>query len=160
MTVISVDKDLDNLTMTLVAEFDATTDGVWQLWADPRKLERWWGPPSYPSKFETLELEPGGRAAYHMTGPEGDRHHGLWRVVAVEPPGNLVFEDRFAGADGAPDDSLPGSRTTVTLTEQDGRTRMEIRSTFESREQMQQLLDMGMADGLTQSVGQMDALLS
>jgi uncharacterized protein YndB with AHSA1/START domain len=48
----------------------------------------------------------------------------------------------------------------MQLTEHDGRTRMELRSTFESREQMQQLIDMGTAEGLQQAVGQMDALLA
>jgi hypothetical protein len=37
---------------------------------------------------------------------------------------------------------------------------MELRSAFESREQMDQLLAMGMDEGLRQSVGQMDALLA
>ena len=52
MSVTSVDTDYDNLTTTLVADFDAPIDEVWQLWADPRKLERWWGPPTYPATFE------------------------------------------------------------------------------------------------------------
>jgi hypothetical protein len=47
----------------------------------------------------------------------------------------------------------------MRLAERDGGTRMELRSTFESREQMQQLVDMGMVDGISASVGQMDALL-
>ena len=159
MTVTSVDKDLDNLTMTLIADFDASVDRVWDLWADPRKLEKWWGPPSHPATFEKLELEPGGEAAYYMTGPEGDRHRGLWKIVAIEPPGSLVFEDAFADEQGNEAEEMPGSRTQVRLFEEGGRTRMEIRSTFESREQMEQLLEMGMAEGLQQAVGQMDALL-
>jgi hypothetical protein len=32
--------------LVLVAEFDAPIERVWQLWADPRQLERWWGPPT------------------------------------------------------------------------------------------------------------------
>jgi uncharacterized protein YndB with AHSA1/START domain len=43
MTVTSVDKDFDSLTLTLVADFAVSPERVWQLWADPRKLERWWG---------------------------------------------------------------------------------------------------------------------
>ena len=37
MSVTSVDKNLDSLTITLVADFDAPIERVWQLWADPRK---------------------------------------------------------------------------------------------------------------------------
>ncbi len=42
MTVTAVRKQPETLTMTLEAEFDAPADRVWQLWADPRLLERWW----------------------------------------------------------------------------------------------------------------------
>ena len=47
MTVTAVRKDAEALTLTLDAEFEAPAERVWQLWADPRQLERWWGPPTY-----------------------------------------------------------------------------------------------------------------
>ena len=58
MTVTSLDKDLDNLRLTLVADFDAPIERVWQLWADPRQLERWWGPPGYPATVKQHDLTP------------------------------------------------------------------------------------------------------
>ena len=48
----------------------------------------------------------------------------------------------------------------MTLTEDEGGTRMEMRSEFDTREQMEQLTDMGMVEGLQQAVGQMDDLLN
>jgi len=51
MTVITTSKDIENLTITVVAEFDATPDRVWEVREDPRKLERWWGPPTFPATF-------------------------------------------------------------------------------------------------------------
>ena len=79
MPVTDVKKDLDALTMTITAEFDAGAERVWELWSDPRQLERWWGPPSYPATFVEHDLSPGGRSAYFMTGPDGKKHHGWWR---------------------------------------------------------------------------------
>ena len=73
MTVTAVRKDPDALTMTLDAEFEASPERVWQLWADPRQLERWWGPPTYPATFTAHDLAPGSRVEYHMTGPTGDQ---------------------------------------------------------------------------------------
>ena len=74
------------LTMTVRAEFDAPVDQVWQLWADPRKLERWWGPPTYPATVRAARPAPGGSVTYFMTSPEGQRHHGWWRVLDVQAP--------------------------------------------------------------------------
>jgi len=161
MTVTAVQKDPERLTMTLTAEFEATPERVWQLWADPRQLERWWGPPTYPATFDAHDLAPGGRVAYHMTGPSGDQPHGYWDVVEVDPPRRLVFVDGFAGEDGTPDDSFPRNEGRVTIEPvDDRRTRMSIESIFPSTEAMDQVLAMGMEQGLTQAVGQIDAILA
>jgi uncharacterized protein YndB with AHSA1/START domain len=161
MTVTAVRKDPDSLTMTVDAEFDASAQRVWQLWADPRQLERWWGPPTYPATVTKHELAPGGRVEYHMTGPEGDQPRAYWDVVEVVPPHRLVVRDGFANEDGSPNTDLPGSEFSVTIQETgDGRTRMSIESTFASTEAMEQLIAMGMEQGLTQAVGQIDAILA
>ena len=160
MSVTSVDKDLDNLTFALVADFDVPVDKVWQLWEDPRKLERWWGPPTYPATMEQHDLTPGGEVTYFMTSPEGEKYRGWWRMTSVEPPRSLEFLDGFADQDGAPIDGMPVSTVRMTLTDHDGGTRMEMRLIFASLEQMEQVLEMGMEEGLTAAVGQMDALLA
>jgi uncharacterized protein YndB with AHSA1/START domain len=160
MSVTSIDKDFDRLTLTLVADFDASVDRVWQLWADPRQLERWWGPPTYPATVEKHDLSPGGAVTYFMTSPEGERSRGWWRITSVNPPKSLEFTDGFADQDGTPVADMPTTRVHMQLTERDGGTRMELRSVFDSREQMEQLDSMGMTEGLRQSVGQMDALLA
>jgi len=161
MTVTSVDKDYETLSLTLVADFPAPNDAVWELWADPRQLERWWGPPTYPATMEQHDFTTGGTVTYYMTGPDGERFHGLWNLTAVSPKSGVDFIDLFADAQGQPDASMPVTTTRMRLSENgEGGTRMELRARFESREAMQQLIDMGMAEGLSQAVGQMDALLS
>ncbi len=159
MSVTSIDKDFDSMTLTLIADFDAPIERVWELWADPRLLERWWGPPTYPATVEEHDLTPGGAVTYFMTGPEGDRHRGWWRITSVEPPDALEFTDGFADQDGTPNQDMPTTEVHVQLTDRDGGTRMELRSVFGSKEHMEQLMNMGMAEGLQQAVGQMDALL-
>ena len=84
MAVIDVKKDFDALTLTITAEFDADIARVWELWADPRKLERWWGPPTYPVTFVDYRFVAGGTVSYYMTSPEGNRHHGWWYVVSLD----------------------------------------------------------------------------
>jgi uncharacterized protein YndB with AHSA1/START domain len=161
LTVTAVTKDPKALTMTLTAEFDASPDRVWQLWADPRQLERWWGPPTYPATVDSHDLRPGGRVAYHMTGPEGDQPRGFWDILETDPPRSLVFRDGFADDDGAPNTDLPATEARVSIEEVgDGRTRMSINSTFPSTEALEQMLAMGMEEGLTQAVGQIDAILA
>jgi uncharacterized protein YndB with AHSA1/START domain len=161
MTVTAVRKDAEALTMTVEAEFGASPDRVWQLWADPRQLERWWGPPTYPATFTKHELAPGSRIEYHMTGPEGDKSKGFWDVVEVDPPHGLAFHDGFANDDGSPNTELPQNTARVRIEEiEAGRTRMSIETAFPSAEAMEQVLAMGMEEGLTQAVAQIDAILA
>ncbi len=161
MTVKSVEKDPKGLTMKVTAEFDAPLERAWQLWADPRKLERWWGPPTYPATVIDHDFSPGGKVTYLMTGPEGDKYHGYWTVRKVEPPRRLEFKDGFADDSGAPNDSMPVTNTVVTLAERAGSgTVMTILSTFSSIEAMEQLMTMGMEDGLKAAMSQMDVILA
>ena len=160
MSVTRVDKDVDNLTLTLVADFDAPIERVWQLWADPRQLERWWGPPSHPATVEKHDLTPGGEVTYFMTAPDGETSRAWWRITSADPPRSLEFTDGVADQDGKPIAATPTTAVQVQLTEHDGGTRMEVRSIFDSREHMAQLDSMGAIEVFQQTVGQMDALLA
>jgi uncharacterized protein YndB with AHSA1/START domain len=160
MTVMSVQKDPETLTMTITAEFDAPIERVWQMWKNPRQLERWWGPPTYPATVVDHDLKPGGSVTYYMTGPDGDQPHGWWQVLAVEAPQRLEFEDGFADNDGNPNPDLPSTTTRVNLNEQpNGATRMTIETTFPSLEAMEQMIAMGMEEGITSAIEQIDDLL-
>jgi uncharacterized protein YndB with AHSA1/START domain len=160
MTVVSVQKDLDSLSLVLIAEFDAPPERVWQLWADPRQLERWWGPPSHPATVERHDLAEGGGVTYFMTGPAGERSRGWWRITSVDPPRSLEFTDGFANQDGTPDADRPTTEVRVRLAEHDGVTRMELRFVFVSGEYMDELERWGAFEVFPQSVAQMDSVLS
>lgn len=160
MTFVSSTKDAENLTLSLVTEFAADRERVWQVWEDPRQLERWWGPPTWPATFATHEFTPGGRSHYFMTGPEGERAHGWWRFVAIEAPSRLEIEDGFANEDGSPTDPEDSATFLVTLEDTGAGTRMTTLSRFRSLEQLERMLAMGMEEGMKQASGQIDAILA
>ena len=161
MTVTALRKSPEARTMTIDGEFDASPERVWQLWADPRQLERWWGPPAYPATFTRHDLTPGSRVEYHMTGPTGDQPRGYWDVLEADPSRSLVFRDGFANDDGTPNDDVPRNEGRVTIQEiGPGRTRMSIQFQFATAEAMDQMIAMRMDEGLTEAVGQIDALLA
>lgn len=160
MTVTDVVKDPEALRLSIVSELAAPIERAWQLWEDPRQLERWWGPPTYPATFVDHELRAGGIVTYFMTSPEGEKYHGWWRVRSVDPPRSLAVEDGFGSPDDEPNPDLPVTSMEVTLEELDaGRTRMVIASQFPSAEAMQKILDMGAAEGMAAALGQIDDIL-
>ena len=161
MGVTAVNKDLEALTMTVTAQYDVSVDRAWQLWADPRQLERWWGPPTYPATVVTHDLRPGGGVNYYMTSPEGEKYHGWWTVLEAQPPVRLVVQDGFAHADGTPNSELPMTVMDVRLAARDGGgVVITMVSEFASLEQLEQLVAMGMEEGLQAAMSQIDGILA
>ena len=161
MTVTAVDKSVEHLTMSITTELDAPVARAWQLWSDPRQLERWWGPPTYPATFVDHDLTPGARCTYFMTGPEGDQPHGWWRILAVDAPHSLELEDGFADELGTPNDELPVTTMRLELAERaGGGTTMTIVTRFASVEDMERIIAMGMEEGITAAINQMEGILA
>jgi uncharacterized protein YndB with AHSA1/START domain len=158
MPVTDVEKNIDALTMTITAEFDADAGRLWELWSDPRQLERWWGPPSHPSTFVEHELTVGAHTTYFMTGPDGEQHHGRWRIEEVEPPHRLLIKDDAVDDEGKPDDGGP-TAMTVTIAEADGSATMAIQTHFADRESMEQTIEMGFEQGMIETLSRVDPLL-
>lgn len=160
MTVVSSEKDAENLTLTIVAEFAADPERVWAMWEDPRKLERWWGPPTFPATFTRHEFEVGGQSRYHMTGPAGETPRGWWRIDQLERPNRIGFANGLAGEDGEPVPGVEPIGGTVTIEQTAGGARMTVVSTFTDPAQMEKMLEMGMKEGMTLAIGQIDELFA
>ena len=160
MPITSVEKDLDQLTITIVADFAAPLRRLWDAYADPRQIERFWGPPSYPATFLRHDAAAGGRSIYKMTGPEGDEHYGCWDWTAAEAPISFEVVDRFADETGAPNTELPATRMDFAFTATADGSRLTTTSHFDSLEQMEQLLEMQMLEGTKEAMSQIDAVLA
>jgi uncharacterized protein YndB with AHSA1/START domain len=160
MPVLDVEKDLDRRTLTVTAEFAAPVERVWRLYADREQVQRHWGPPGWPATFVRHDFEPGGGSHYFMAGPDGERADGVWRILAVDEPRSFELEDAFADQEGNPDESMGWTRMAATFEPTEGGTRVVFVSTFASTEQLQQMLDMGMEEGLKGAMGQIDGILA
>ena len=161
MPVTDVTHDTDNRTLTITAEFAAPLERIWQVYADPRQLERVFGPPTHPATFVEHELTSGGRAHYFMTSPEGEKYYGWWEITAVDEPRSFTFDDGFAADDSfAPLPDMPVSHNVYAFVAVDGRTRATFTSTYDSAEALQKVLDMGVVEGASSAINQIDALVA
>ncbi len=159
MTVVSTDKDPQALRFTIVTEFAAAPERVWQVWEDPRQLERWWGPPTWPATFVDHDFRVGGRSSYYMTGPDGEKAHGWWEFTGISAPRELQFDDGFADDTGSPADTMPTTHAHVLFEAIDAGTRMTITARFDTIEALEQLVGMGMLEGMTLALGQIEEIL-
>jgi uncharacterized protein YndB with AHSA1/START domain len=161
MPVTAVTHDLDTRTITITAEFAAPIERIWNVYADPRQLEQVFGPPTHPATFVRHELAAGGAAHYFMTSPEGEKYYGWWKVTAVDEPHSFSFEDGFAADESfAAVEDMPVSRCVYSFEAIDAGTRATFTSTYESAEALQQVLDMGVIEGASSAIDQIDALVA
>ncbi len=160
MPVIEVRKDTAALQMTVVAQFAAPVARVWAAYADPRQLERFWGPPEWPAKFLRHDFVVGGRSEYTMTGPTGDQSRGFFEFLSIDEPHAFEVLDGFLSPDGTPAPGMPTMRMRFTFEPWEDGTRMATVTTFPSLEALEQLSRMGMEEGMRAAMGQIDAVLS
>ena len=161
MGVTSVEKDPESLTMTVTADLDATVERAWQLWADPRQFEQWWGPPGYRATVVDHDLREGGRITFFMAGTDGERHDSTWDVVVVHPPRHLELRDADVDDDGRPNDGNTMTAMIITINERDGRGAvMAIRTHFDSEAGMAEVLAMGIEEGMRNVFSQIEAVLA
>ncbi len=160
MPVTTIEKDPDQLTITIVADFAVPVRRLWDAYTDPRQLEQFWGPPTYPAKFLRHDVVTGGRSVYVMTGPEGDEHYGCWEWTSLDAPHSFEVLDWFANAAGEPNTELPAMRAEFAFETTGSGSRLTTTSRFDTLEQMQQLLDMGVLEGTREAMSQIDAVLA
>jgi uncharacterized protein YndB with AHSA1/START domain len=160
MPVTSVTTDAEALTLTVVADFPVPVERLWDAFADPRKLERFWGPPGYPATFDRYDFSPGGTAHYWMTSPEGERFYGRWDFEQIEKPLRFVVRDSFADAHGEIDTSVPTGRMTLSFESTPTGSRFTAVSESPTAEALEQVIAMGQAEGMRQAFGQLDAVLA
>ena len=116
--------------------FNAPRTLVWQAWTEPEHLKRWWGPKGFISPACKIDLRVGGKYLFCMQSPEGQNFWstGVYREIVA--PKRIVCTDSFADEAG---NVVPAThygmaldfplelQVTVTLEEQDGKTRMTLR---------------------------------
>ena len=151
----SVTKDAATLTLTLVGDFPVPQQRLWEAFADPRQLERFWGPPFAPSTFTRHDFKVGGRAEYFLSGPSGERWSGSWKFTAVNPITSFEAHD---GEDNADDENMPASMKFAFEGAPTG-SRVTIVIQFSSVEAMEQTIP-GMEEGFRAAMPQLDALLA
>jgi uncharacterized protein YndB with AHSA1/START domain len=165
MPITTVTKDPENLTMTVVADFAAPIQRLWDAYVDPRQISRFWGPPSWPATFTRHDAFAGGRSDYFMTGDADHPAHGYWEWLDVKPPegGNVaMFEvvDGFAHPDGRPKTDHPTLRMVFQFESTPHGSRLTTTSHFNSADELEKLLSMGIETGMREAMGQIDDVLA
>lgn len=159
MPVTSVHKDPEAVTMTIVADFAVPLRRLWDAYSDPRQIEKFWGPVEWPATFTRHDMAVGGKSQYYMTGPDGEKSAGYWQFLSVDAPNSFEVLDGFAGEDGEPNADMPNMRMVFAFEATDTGSRLTSTTYFNSAEELEQLLEMGMEEGTLSAMSQIDQVV-
>ncbi len=159
MPITDVISNAQDLTLSVIADYPVSVTRLWDAYADPRQLERFWGPVEWPATFTRHDMSVGGYSHYYMTGPDGTRSRGWFRFLAIDPYRSFEVEDGFADEQGVPNESMPTMRMIFTFEATDSGSRFRSTTFFTSLESMETLVKMGMMEGMKSAMSQIDAML-
>ena len=145
---------------------------VWKAWTDPKHMAQWWGPHSVTNPVCQMDVRPGGAWRIIMRLPDGVDYPITGVYLEIVKPERLIrtmdcSEHPEAWHDLVKPDRQKGERNpagemlqTVTFEDQGGRTKLTIRTRFNSVAIRDAMVKMGMTEGWTQSLERLEALLA
>jgi uncharacterized protein YndB with AHSA1/START domain len=118
----------------LTRSFAAPRDLVWKAWSEAGQMQTWWGPKGCTIEVANFEFRPGGFFHYAMQFPDTPAMWGRFLYREIAEPERIVWLNSFSN-EGCGITRAPFAQEVpleihneVTLTEQDGKTLLALRS--------------------------------
>ena len=137
----------------ITREFNAPRHLVWKAYTTPELVQRWWAGERGTVTSAEIDLRPGGRwrSAMQADGGMEVAFHGEYREI--QAPERIVNTEVY---EGIPDAEEHAGLITVTFTERDGRTFMEMLCEYRDRADRDAVVQSGMEGGMQESMDQLE----
>lgn len=145
--------------LTVKREFAGKRQLVWDCHTKSELLDRWFAPKPLTTKTKHMDFREGGYWLYAMVEPGGQEYWGRLDYQAIRPIDNYQALDGFSDETGALNPNLPRARWDVTFTDAPVGTLVSTVVAYNSPEDLQKVIDMGMKEGLTSTLERLDELL-
>ncbi|MDB5256184.1 MAG: Activator of Hsp90 ATPase 1 family protein [Chitinophagaceae bacterium] len=154
--------DKANKKINVEREFAAPLENVWAAWTQSELLDQWWAPRPWMAVTKTMDFKVGGHWLYAMTSPEGEKHWCKINYKSIAPLKNYSALDAFCDENGKPNQPpFPNSLWNNTFSEKGKDTTLvSIEITYESLENLENIINMGFQGGFTMGLSNLDELLA
>lgn len=150
--------DANTSTMTISRDFAAHRQLVWDCHTKSELLDQWFAPKPLTTKTASMDFREGGHWHYAML-HDGQEFWARMDYQTIRPIDSYTALDGFCDAAGVLNPALPRARWDVTFSDRGPRTLVETVVSYGSPEALQQVLDMGMKEGLISTLERLDDLL-
>jgi uncharacterized protein YndB with AHSA1/START domain len=145
--------------------YDTSPEKVWQAWTNPEKLKQWWGPNDVTIPECEVDLRVGGKFYIVMEAGEGmGPYKGTkWPMLAefseVVPNAKLSYKAN-AWTEGAKEETTIDQTTEITLTEENGKTKVKVTAAIYKTGPKAKMAAEGMEHGFTQQLEKLAKFLA
>ncbi|OES45998.1 SRPBCC domain-containing protein [Domibacillus iocasae] len=162
----SLTSHTDGKVLVVERTFNATRELVFKAFSESERLEKWWGPQGWETKNLQFEFKTNGVWHYCMTCVDkeqgdfyGQKSCGKGIYHEIVEPEKIVYTDLFVDDQGNAVQDMPELLITMNFVEQEGKTMVITRTEFASEEALQQVVGMGVVEGVSSQYERLDALL-
>ena len=145
----------DEKAIVMSRVFNAEPERVWRICTDPALIPQWWGPRDQTTVVDTMDVRVGGRWRYIQKGADGSEFAFRGEYKRVDAPNHLVSTFEF--------EPMAGQIITDTYVFEPvagGKTKMTVKSTFETLAALEGMLQSGMEGGAVESWNRLEELLA
>ncbi len=147
-------------TLTLIREFDAGRQLVWDCYTKSELLDKWFAPNPMTTRTRTMKFKEGGHWHYAMIDTDGKEYWGLTEYVTIKPIDYYTSIDAFSNEKGEINRDLPRAQWKVTFSDKEAKTLVHTLVQYHSLADLESVINMGMEDGMRLTLEKLDELLS
>lgn len=151
--------DKEKNTMTVKKEFAANRQLVWDCYTKSELLDQWFAPDPFTTRTKSMDFSEGGHWLYAMIDPEGKEYWARMDYLTIKPIERYTGLDGFCDDKGELNTDLPRSNWDVTFHDLGDHALVNTVVSYQSLEDLEAILEMGMKEGLTATLERLDALL-
>lgn len=151
--------DKQNNTLTIRREFLAGRALVWDCYTKSELLDQWFAPKPLTTKTKSMDFREGGHWHYAMIEPNGTEYWGLTHYKKIQPIDYYTTTDAFSNEAGEINEALPQAAWRVTFTDKGENALVETVVTYKSLADLEQVIQMGMEQGMMATLEKLDELL-
>lgn len=152
-----VDEEKNSIVVKKV--FRASRQLVWNCHTQRELLDQWFAPKTLTTKTKHMDFREGGYWHYAMITPDGQTFWSRLDYQEIRPIDGYAALDGFSDETGAVNADLPRARWDVTFTDAPDGTLVTSLVFYNSAEEIQKVINMGLKEGLASTLERLDELL-
>lgn len=149
----------ENNTLTIRRELLANRQLVWDCYTKSELLDQWFAPKPLTAKTKSMNFREGGSWLYAMIEPNGKQHWGRTDFKTIKPLDFYTSLDGFCDENGVLNADLPRANWVVTFKDFNDNTLVESVVTYNTLEDLEMVVQMGMEEGFKLTLERLDELL-